>query len=157
MHTESKASQEVQESWVNSPTVQDVYLNSNISSHTDCTLTTVIAISGEYQVILSKVAHYGIPLMESLQAHGLRFSRESFSSLDPDDVKFFLKQQQKRLADSQGSKEEGNIITHCSGHISHLPAGVLLQSCKLAACLYVLVSFSNGAANINLTTGISEL
>lgn len=118
MQTESNGSQEVQESWVNSPTVQDVYLNSNTNSHAKCTLTTIIAISGEYQVILSKVAYYGIPLMESLQEHGLRFSRESFSSLDPDDVKFFLKQQQKRLADSQGSKDEGDIITHCSGHIS---------------------------------------
>lgn len=113
MTTESKSSQEAQESWVNSLTVQDVYLNSNTNSHTECTLTTVIAISGEYQVILSKVAYYGTPLMESLQAHGLRFSRESFSSIDPDDVKFFLKQQQKRLADSQGSKEEGDIIPPC--------------------------------------------
>lgn len=118
MQTESKGSQEVQESWVNSPTVQDVYLNSKTKTHRECTLTTIIAISGEYQVILSKVAYYGIPLMESLREHGLRFSRESFSSLDPDDVKFFLKQQQKRLADSQGSKEEGDIITHCSAHIS---------------------------------------
>ena len=46
--------------------------------------------------------------MEALQAHGLHLERgASFSSLDPDDVKFFLKQQQKCLADAQGSKEEG--------------------------------------------------
>lgn len=114
-------------------------------------------------MILSKAAYYGTPLMESLQAHGLRFSRESFSRLDPDDVKFFLKQQQKRLADSQGSKEEGMVIPPYSGPClymhpgcSHLLGG-LLQSCKLAACLYILASFANGAANINLATGISEL
>lgn len=111
-------------------------------------------------MILSKVAYYGIPLIESLQAHGLSFSSGSFSSLDPDDVKFFLKQQQKRLADSQGSKKEGMsynltcLYMQCG--CSHL-LGVLLQSCKLSACLYILVSFANGAANINLATGISEL
>lgn len=44
LQTESKASQEVEESWVNSPTVQDIYLNSNAdtSTYIDC-VPTVIA------------------------------------------------------------------------------------------------------------------
>ena len=66
-------------------------------------------------MILSKVAHYGTPLMESLHAHGLHIERgTSFSNLDPDDIKFFLKQQQKCLADSQGTEEEsepGSVTT----------------------------------------------
>ena len=63
---------------------------------------------GEHQLILGKVTHYGAPIMEALAAHGLPVGRETaFAGLNPDDVKFFLKQQQKCLADSQGSKEEG--------------------------------------------------
>ena len=69
--------------------------------------------SGDYQLILSKVAHYGVPLMEALQAHGLPITRGTlFGNLDPDDVKFFLKQQQKCLADSQGSEAEG--LSQCT-------------------------------------------
>jgi hypothetical protein len=122
--TDARDSVTEEQAWATSPTLKDVYLNK------------------DYQMILSKVSHYGRPIMESLQAHGLPIGRETqLGSLDPDDVKFFLKQQQKYLVDSQGSKEEG----------------VLLQSCKLAACLYVLVSFADGVANINLATGLSEL
>jgi hypothetical protein len=121
LQTETDTSQDDHQSWVNSPTVHDVYLNR------------------DYQMILSKVSHYGTPLMETLQAQGLNTDRgASFSNLDPDDIKFFLKQQQKRLVDSQGLREEG----------------VLLQSCKLAACLYILVSYANDVTNINLATGI---
>ena len=32
----------------------------------------------------------------------------------------------------------------------------MFQTCKLAACLYVLVSLADAIANISLTTGISE-
>ena len=61
-------------------------------------------------MILSKVSHYGTPLMETLQVQGLNTDRgASFSNLDPDDIKFFLKQQQKRLVDSQGLREEGGL------------------------------------------------
>ena len=35
-------------------------------------------------------------------------------------------------------------------------SGVLLQSCKLAASLYVLVSLADGIVDINLATGLSE-
>lgn len=57
--------------------------------------------------MLGKVAHYGTPIMDDLQTHGLPVGRDTLlASLDSDDVKFFLKQQQKCLADSQGSKEE---------------------------------------------------
>ena len=40
--------------------------------------------------------------------------------------------------------------------VCYFYSGILLQSCKLAACLYVLVSFADATANINLTTGLSE-
>ena len=63
-------------------------------------------------MVLGKVGHFATPIMESLSAHGLTVAGScSFSSLDPDDVKFFLKQQQKCLADSQGSREEGVMWT----------------------------------------------
>lgn len=74
--------------------------------------------------------------MESLQAHGLRFSRESFSSLDPDDIKFFLKQQQKRLADSQGSKEEGDSY-HTTLQESYIFRCVLISNRSFATELSI--------------------
>ena len=64
---------------------------------------------------MGKVAHYGAPIVEALAAHGLAAARDTLvASLNPDDVKFFLKQQQKCLADSQGSKEEGIMFTEKS-------------------------------------------
>ena len=87
-------------------------------------------------MLLGKVANYGAPLVESLRAHGLHIARESFNSLDPDDVKFFLKQQQKRLADSQGSKEEG-MIALSSGHLwTHITCFCCVCLC-VCACVCV--------------------
>ena len=73
-------------------------------------LTHLSVFSGDHQAILSKVANCGILLIESLRAHGFSVAREAaFTSLEPDDVKFFLKQQRKCLADSQNSKEQGSL------------------------------------------------
>lgn len=43
METEGKISREVEESWVNSPTVQDVYLTSNADTSIIECVPTVIA------------------------------------------------------------------------------------------------------------------
>ena len=60
----------------------------------------------QYQNLLGKVAHYGVPIMESLSVHGLDI-QYGFSRLVPDDAKFFLKQQQKLLADTRDYTERG--------------------------------------------------
>ena len=97
-------------------------------------------------MILSKVAHYGTPLMESLHAHGLHIERGvSFSNLNPDDIKFFLKQQQKRLADSQGTKEEGepgsvttDTMLFQGHHHAHRHSTAKLQTSCLYVCLGIV-------------------
>ena len=99
-------------------------------------------------MILSKVAHYGTPLMESLYSHGLHVERgTSFSNLDPDDIKFFLKQQQKRLADSQGTKEEsepGSVTKTITCDVwvimmhMHRCSTTKLQTSCLSVCLDIV-------------------
>ena len=60
----------------------------------------------QYQNLLGKVTHYGVPIVESLSVHGLDI-QYGFSHLVPDDAKFFLKQQQKLLADTQDYTARG--------------------------------------------------
>ena len=85
-------------------TVTDsLYTNSHTHTH------HIPYTTGDYQVVLGKVAHYSAPMVDSLRPHGLPVANGA--PLDPDDVKFFLKQQQKCLADAQGSKEESIYIT----------------------------------------------
>ena len=67
----------------------------------------------------------------------------SFATLDPEDVKFFLKQQQKCLADSQGSKEEG-ILQYIRVHVRmnvHAPWTAYYGQC-VYACLHAEVVHS---------------
>ena len=84
--------------------------------------------AGEYQALVHKIMQYGTPLVHSLQSLHLNTPSGLFSSnLDPDDMKFFLKQQQKLLADSQGTGNEGS---KCSLQISQ----ICDQACSL--CLW---------------------
>ena len=120
----------------------------------------------DYQSALSKIEDHAIPLVHSLKPFGLN-APHGFQELPVDRMKFFLKQQQKAFEDSQGTDKAGmqgawsfqlHFLKLCELYILLLllPAGALLESCQLAACLYVLGSLGDALMHFSLSTGLGE-
>lgn len=77
-------------------------------------LCTCIAHSSllldEYLATISKLEQFAAELYSELKDHGFRSMERSVREIPIDSIKFFLKQQQKKLEDNENSSKTGTFI-----------------------------------------------